>query len=100
MLVLAVRKEKKNFFTTFSKIFGLIKELIEINLHPLLSKKSTAKMWTILEKRFKQIFPISMIKMFLDACIVKLSDCNNVIDYISRYQIVFDKLLSLLITEL
>ena len=56
-------------------------------------------MWIILENRFQHISPISVTRIFLDACTVKLSDCNDVIDYTSRYQIAFDKLLSLLNTE-
>lgn len=40
-----------------------------------------------------------MTKIFLNACTVKLLDCNNVIDYTSYYQIVFDKLLSFFNTK-
>lgn len=39
---------------------------------------------------------MSVTRMFLDACSVRLSDCKDVIDYTSRYQIAFDKLLSLI----
>ncbi len=99
MLVSALRKEKKDFLTALSKSAGLIIELVDKSLHPLLSKKSAAKMWTILEKRFQHISSMSVTRIFSDACAVKLSDCNNVIDYTSRYQIAFDKLLSLLNIE-
>lgn len=39
---------------------------------------------------------MSVTRMFLDACSVRLSDWKDVIDYTSRYQIAFDKLLSLI----
>ncbi len=39
---------------------------------------------------------MSVTRIFIDACNVKLSDCKDVIDYTSRYQIVFDKILSLI----
>ena len=42
---------------------------------------------------------MSVTRIFLDVCAVKLSDCNNIIDYTSCYQITFDKLLSLLNTK-
>ena len=56
-------------------------------------------MWTILENRFQHISPMSVTRIFLDACAVKLLNCTNVIDYTSRYQIAFDKFLSLLNNE-
>ena len=99
MLASALREEKKDFLAALSKSAGLIKELVDKSLHPLLSEKSAAEMWTILENRFQHISPMSVTRIFLDACAVKLSDCNDVIDYTSRYQIAFDKLLSLLNTE-
>lgn len=37
--------------------------------------------------------------MFIVAYNIKLSDCKDVIDYISRYQIIFDKLFSLISVE-
>ena len=53
MLTLALREEKKDFLAALSKSAGLIKELVDKSLYPLLSEKSTAKMWTILENRFQ-----------------------------------------------
>lgn len=38
---------------------------------------------------------MSIGRIFVDACNVKLSECKDVIDYTSRYQIAFDKLISL-----
>ena len=96
MLASALREEKKDFLAALSKSAGLIKELVDKSLHPLLSDKSAAEMWTILENRFQHISPMSVTRIFLDACAVRLSNCTDVIDYTSRYQIAFDKLLSLL----
>ena len=42
---------------------------------------------------------MSVSRVFVDACNVKLSDCKDVVDYTSRYQIAFDKLLSLITEE-
>lgn len=57
-------------------------------------------MWTIFEKRFQHIFPMSITKIFFDTCALKLSDYNHIIDYTSHYQIAFDKLFSLFNTKL
>ena len=43
---------------------------------------------------------MSVTRIFLDVYAIKLSDCNNIIDYTTRYQIAFDKLLSLQNTKL
>lgn len=43
---------------------------------------------------------MSVIRVFSDACNVRLSKCKDIIDYTSEYQIVFDKLLSLLNEDL
>ena len=53
-------------------------------------------MWTILENRFQHISPMSIICIFSDACNVRLSDCKDVVDYTSHYQLAFDKILSLI----
>ena len=39
---------------------------------------------------------MSVIRIFSDVCNVRLSDCKDVVDYTSRYQIAFDKILSLI----
>ena len=39
---------------------------------------------------------MSVTRTFVDALNTKLSDCKDVVEYTSRYQIVFDKILSLL----
>lgn len=56
-------------------------------------------MWAILEERFHHISPMSVSRVFVDACNVKLSDCKDIVDYTSRYQVAFDKLLSLINEE-
>ena len=39
---------------------------------------------------------MSVTRIFADALTTKLSDCKDIMEYTSRYQIVFDKILSLL----
>lgn len=95
MLILALKKNKKDFLATLSKSIGLIKELVDKNLYPLLSNKNTGKIWIILENRFQYISSISVTRIFLDTYVVKLLDCTDVINYTSHYQIPFNKLLSL-----
>lgn len=95
-LVSALRDEKKDHSTALTKSAGLILELVDKSLHPLLNNKSAAEMWTILENRFQHISPMSITRIFTDACNVRLSDCRDVVDYTSRYQIAFDKILSLI----
>ena len=53
-------------------------------------------MWTILKDRFQHISPMTVTDIFSAACNVKLSDCRDIIDYISRYQIAYDKILRLI----
>lgn len=50
----------------------------------------------MLKNKFQHIFPMSVTRIFLDVCSVRLSECNNIIDNTSRYQIIFDKLVNLL----
>lgn len=38
---------------------------------------------------------MSVIQIFSDACAIKLSECKDIIDYTSRYQVAFDKITSL-----
>ena len=95
-LVSALRDEKKDHLIALTKSAGLIKELVDKSLHPLLNNKTAAEMWTILEDRFQHISPMSVIRIFSDACNVRLLDCKDVVDYTSRYQIAFDKILSLI----
>ena len=40
---------------------------------------------------------MSVIRVFSDACTIKLSECKYVLEYTSRYQIAFDKITSLTI---
>lgn len=39
---------------------------------------------------------MNVIKIFINAYIVKHLDCKDIIDYTSRYQIIFDKIFSLI----
>ncbi len=98
MLVSALRDEKKDHLIALTKSAGIIKELVDKNLHPLLNGKKVQEMWAILEARFHHISPMSVMRVFSDACTIKLSECKDVLEYTSRYQIAFDKITSL-ITE-
>ena len=40
---------------------------------------------------------MSVIRVFSDACTIKLSECKDVFEYLSRYQIAIDKITSLII---
>ena len=95
-LVSVLRDEKKDHFTALTKSAGLIIQLVDKSLHPLLDDKTAAKMWSILENRFQHISPMSVTHLFVDACNIKLSDCKDIIDYTSRYQIAFDNILNLI----
>lgn len=95
-LVSALRDEKKDHFIALTKSAGLILELVDKSLQPLLNNKSAAEMWAILENRFQHISPMSITRIFSDACNVRLSECKDVVDYTSRYQIAFDKILSII----
>lgn len=95
-LVAALRDEKKDYLFGLSKSAGLIKELVDKSLHPLLNDKSAAEMWTFLENRFQHISPMSVTRIFCEACNIKLSDCKDVMDYTGRYQVAFDKIQSLI----
>lgn len=76
----ALRDEKKDHLIVLTKSAGLIKELVDKSLHPL--HKSAAEMWTILENEFQHISPMSVTRIFMDACSVRLSDYKDVIDQI------------------
>ena len=95
-LVSALRDEKKDHLTALTKSAGLIKELVNKSLHPLFNNKTAAEMWTILEDCFQYIYLMSVIYIFSDACNVKLLDSKDVVNYTSRYQIAFDKILGLI----
>ncbi len=96
MLVSAFRDEKKDHLIALTKCAGIIKELVNKNFHPLLNGKTAPEMWAILEARFHHIPPMSVICVFSDACTMKLSECKDVVEYISRYQIAFVKITSLI----
>ncbi len=99
MLTATLRDKKKDYLVALTKSAGIIQELVDKSLYSLLHNKTSAEMWTILQDRFYHISPISVSRVFLDTCNVKLLDCKDVVDYKSRYQIAFDKLLSLITEE-
>ena len=92
----ALRDEKKDYHVGLTKSAGLIKKLVDKSLHPLLNNKSAAEIWTFLESRFQHISPISVTRIFCEVCNVKLLDCKDVMNYTGRYQVVFDKIQSLI----
>lgn len=51
-LILVLRDKKKNHFIAWTKSTGLILELVNKSLHPLLNDKIAAKMWTLFEDKF------------------------------------------------
>ncbi len=91
-LVAALRDEKKDYHVGLTKSAGLIRELVDKTIHPLLNNKSAAQMWTFLENKFQHISPMSVTRIFSKACNIKLSDCKDVMDYTGRYQVAFNKI--------
>lgn len=75
---------------------SFIKELVDKSLHPLLNNKTADKIWIFLEDKFQYISSMSMTHIFANALTTKLLNRKNIIEYISWYQIAFDKILSLL----
>lgn len=95
-LVSALRDKKKDHLATLTKSMGLIKELINKSLYLLFYNKTMAKIQIILRDKFHHISSMSVSHIFIDACNVKLLEYKDIIDYISQYQIAFDKLISLI----
>lgn len=96
ILVSALKNEKKDHFIALIKNIGLIKKLINKNLHFFLNNKTAAKIKTILKDSFQYIFPISVIFTFFNTFNMKLLNYKNVVNYTSCYQIAFNKILSLI----
>lgn len=94
--MVALRDEKKDYHVGLTKSASLIKELVDKSIHPLLNNKSAAQIWTFLENRFQHMSFMSVTKIFSKACNIKLSDCKDVIDYTSCYQVAFNKIQSLI----
>lgn len=57
-------------------------------------------MWTFLEDKFQHIFSISVTPIFAKNFTTKHSDCKDIMEYTSWYQIAFDKILNLLNKDL
>ena len=91
----ALRDEKKDYLTRFTKSAGIIQELVNKNLRPLLNDKTAKEMWAILESRFHHISSMSVTQIFSDAYVLKHSACKDIINYTSRYQVAFDTIISL-----
>lgn len=48
MLAVALRNKKMDYLVALTKSAGIIQELVNKSLHPLLHNKTTAEIWTIL----------------------------------------------------
>lgn len=99
-LVLALKDEKKDHLIALTKTASLIKELVEKSLNLLLNNKTIAQMWTLLKNRLQHISFMSMTYIFANVFTTKLSDYKDLSEYSSWYQIVFDKIFSLLNKDL
>ena len=84
-LVAALRDEKKDHFIALTKSASLIQEMVDKNVHPLLNDKTAAEIWTLLEDRFPHISLMSVTRTFAEALNTKLSDCEDVVEYTTRY---------------
>lgn len=100
MLIASLREEKKDYFIVLTKIAGIIQELVDKSLHPLLHDNSAAMIWKILLERFQHISLLSINQILVDACDVKYSNYKDVTNYTNWYKITFDKLLSLCTSRL
>ena len=96
IFIIALKNKKKYYLINLTKSTRLIKKLVDKNLDPLFNDRSAAKIWIILENRFQYISPISVTRIILNIYSVRLLEYKDIINYTSRYQIAFVKLLSLL----
>lgn len=76
-LVSALRDEKKDHFIALTKSAGLILEMVDKSLHPLLDDKTAAEMWTLFGDRFQHITPMSVTRTFVDALNTKLQTAKT-----------------------
>ena len=56
-----------DYFTALIKSKNLIIQLIDKSLHPLQTNKIAAKIWSILERKFQHISPMSVTCLLVDA---------------------------------
>lgn len=96
MLMVALRDEKKDYHVGLTKSVSLTKELVDKTIHLFLNNNNAAQIWTFLENKFQHISPMSVIRIFSEACNIKLSDCKYIMDNIDHYQVTFDKIQSLI----
>ncbi len=96
IFVSALRDQKKNHFSSLSKISITIKDHVNSTLHLLFLKKIPSEIWAILENQFQHISLIRIASALTDGCIKKVSKFKNVVDYISSYQIFLNKIVSLI----
>ena len=75
----------------------MIKKLVNKNLSLFFNNKTAAEIYTILKNYFQYISSINVICIFFNACNIKFLDFKDVLNYTSCYQIVFNKIYSLII---
>lgn len=91
-----LKDEKKDYLIGLTKSAVVIKKLVDKSLHHLLNNKSIAEIWAFFKNKFQYISSMSVIRIFCKACNIKLLNCKDVMDYIGRYQVAFDKIQSLI----
>lgn len=84
-LVSALREKKKGHISGLGKAASTIKDHVNSSLFPILKGKTPPELWTILEDRFHQISPMSIVAALTDGCVRKLSEYKNVVDYTNSY---------------
>lgn len=85
MLMVALRDKKKDYHVGLTKSVSLTKELVDKTIHLFLNNNNAAQIWTFLENKFQHISPMSVIRIFSEACNIKLSDCKYIMDNIGHY---------------
>ncbi len=79
-----------------SKAAGIISKLVLDQHQPIIEGKTPQEPMITLQERFQHINPMSTSQIIYDATTKKLSDFKNVHEYISHYQVSFDKVVNLL----
>lgn len=61
----------------------------------LLENKTVSKIWLILEDCFQYILSMNISIVFLDGCMRKSMEFENIINYTSSYQAIYNNMTSL-----
>lgn len=95
-LISALRDKKKNYLSRLKKAISTIKNHIANSLYSLFLEKTTFKIWLILKSQFQHILLISISVVFLEKYIKKLVKFENIVNYTSSYQVIYNKIVSLI----